>query len=82
MEFLGWIIIGGLAGWVASLLMKGGGSGLLMNIILGIIGGFLGGWVLGLLGLTSGGGLIGSFVTALVGAVLLIFIGQLVTGKR
>jgi len=68
-----YLIIGGLAGWLAGLIMKGRGFGLFGNIIVGIIGGILGGFLFGLLGLASVG-LIGSLVTALVGAVVLLFI--------
>jgi uncharacterized membrane protein YeaQ/YmgE (transglycosylase-associated protein family) len=76
MDITGLIIflaIGAVAGWLASMLMKGGGSGLLMNIVLGIVGALVGGFVFGLLGI-SAGGIIGSIATATVGAVLLLFI--------
>ncbi len=72
-----YLVIGGLAGWLAGLIMKGRGFGLFGNIIVGIIGGLLGGFLFGLLGLTSAG-LIGSLVTALVGAVVLLFIVGLI----
>jgi uncharacterized membrane protein YeaQ/YmgE (transglycosylase-associated protein family) len=76
MDITGLIIflaIGAIAGWLAGTLMKGGGSGLLMNIVVGIIGAVVGGFLFGLLGI-SAGGIIGSIVTATVGAVLLLFI--------
>ena len=76
MDITGLIIflaIGAIAGWLAGMLMKGGGSGLLMNIAVGIIGAVIGGLVFGLLGI-SAGGIIGAIVTATVGAVLLLFI--------
>jgi len=73
MGWLWWIIIGAVAGWLAGILMKGHGFGLLVNLLVGIVGGVIGGWVFGLLGITSGG-IIGSLVTALVGAVLLLWI--------
>lgn len=76
MDITGLIIflaIGAVAGWLAGMLMKGGGSGLLMNIVVGIVGAVVGGFVFGLLGL-SAGGLIGSILTATVGAVLLLFV--------
>jgi len=82
MGFLVWIIIGGIAGWVASLIMKTR-EGLLINIIVGIIGGLLGGWVLGLFGMApEGNGLIASFLTALVGACILLAIAKAVLGGR
>lgn len=71
MGILGMIILGGLAGWLASVLFKGKGSGLIVNIVIGIIGSILGGWVLGILGLVAHG-TIGSFVTAVVGAIVLL----------
>jgi uncharacterized membrane protein YeaQ/YmgE (transglycosylase-associated protein family) len=76
-----WIVIGGLAGWLASLLVEGTGLGLLGDIIVGIIGALIGGFILGLFGLT-GAGLVWTFVTALIGAVILLFIVKLFTGGR
>ncbi|MDX1380076.1 MAG: GlsB/YeaQ/YmgE family stress response membrane protein [Xanthomonadales bacterium] len=73
MEILYWIIIGGLAGWIAGMIMKGGGSGVVMNIVIGIVGAVIGGFVFGLLGIAAGG-VIGSLVTAIIGAVLLLWI--------
>ncbi|QNP47256.1 GlsB/YeaQ/YmgE family stress response membrane protein [Diaphorobacter aerolatus] len=58
--------------------MKGGGYGILGNIIIGIIGAVIGGWVFGLLGLGAGGGLIGSIIVAFIGAVILIFLARLI----
>lgn len=71
------LAIGAIAGWLAGTLMKGGGFGLLVNIVVGIIGAVIGGFVFGLLGI-SVGGLIGSIVTATAGAALLLFIIGLV----
>ncbi len=75
MGLLWWIIIGGIAGWIASLMWKGTGSGLLINIILGIAGAIVGGFVFSLLGLESTGTW-GSLITAIVGAFLLLWIGS------
>ena len=77
MSFLYFIIIGAIAGWLAGNIMKGGGFGLLVNIILGIIGGVVGGWVFSILGISSNGGLIGSLVTSVVGAVVVLFVAGL-----
>ena len=74
MEFIWFLIVGGVAGWLAGQVMKGGGFGLLKNIIIGIIGGIFGGFVLGLVGFTFGGGIIGAILTSLIGAVLLLVI--------
>lgn len=78
-NFIGWIIIGAIAGWLASLVMKTNKSqGLLLDIVVGIIGGFIGGWVLGLLNLNLGGGIIPSIVTAFIGAVILLGILRMI----
>lgn len=82
--FLGWLIIGGLAGWIASKI-KGTDAqqGLFLNIVVGIVGGFIGGWLLTALGFdVAGGGWIFSFVTCLIGAVILLTIVGLVTKRR
>ena len=80
MDFLLFLLIGGVAGWLAGLFMKGSGSGLIVNILIGIVGGVLGGWLFGLLGLQSVG-LIGSLVTATVGAIVLLFLARLIMKK-
>jgi uncharacterized membrane protein YeaQ/YmgE (transglycosylase-associated protein family) len=67
-----WIVVGLIAGWLAGQVMKGGGYGVLMDIILGIVGGVIGGWIFGLLGIGAGTGLIGSIVVAFIGAVILV----------
>ena len=77
MGFVAWIVVGLVAGWLAGQLMKGGGYGVVVDIILGILGGIVGGWVFGLLGLSSGGGMIGSIIVAFVGAVILVGITRL-----
>lgn len=82
--FIGWLIIGGLAGWIASKI-KGTDAqqGIFLNIVVGVIGGFLGGWVLRLVGVdTSGFGWILTFITAIVGAVVLLSIVLAVTKKK
>lgn len=71
MEFLYFLLIGLAAGWLAGQIMKGGSSGLLYDLVLGVVGAILGGWLFGVLGLTAGG-LIGSLVTATVGAIVCI----------
>ena len=80
MSFLGWIVIGGLAGWIASKFMgTDKDQGLLANIIVGVIGAFIGGFVMNALG---GQGLTGfsnwSFVVALVGSIILLWILKVV----
>jgi len=73
MGIIAWLIIGGLAGWIAGNIMRGGGFGLLGNIGVGVVGAVVGGFLFSLLGLSSGG-FIGSLVTAIVGAVVLLWV--------
>ncbi len=70
---ISWIVVGLIAGWLAGKVMKGGGYGVVADIVLGILGGFVGGWVFGLLGLHADR-FIGSIVVAFVGAVMLVWI--------
>jgi uncharacterized membrane protein YeaQ/YmgE (transglycosylase-associated protein family) len=69
-----WLVVGAIAGWLAGTFMRGGGYGLLGDIVVGIIGAFVGGFVLSLLGFAGTAGLIGSIVVAFIGAVILIAI--------
>ncbi|AZA08279.1 GlsB/YeaQ/YmgE family stress response membrane protein [Corynebacterium pseudopelargi] len=81
--FFGWIIIGGLAGWIASKI-KGTDAqqGIGLNIVVGVVGGLLGGFLLKLFGVdVEGGGLIFSFLTCVLGAVIALSIVQMVTKK-
>ena len=70
---LWWLIVGLIAGFLASRVMRGGGYGLISDIVVGIIGAFIGGWLAGLLGLGSFG-LIGTIVVAFIGACILLAI--------
>ncbi len=74
-----WLIIGAIAGWLAGQIVKGGGFGLLGNIVLGIVGAVVAGWLLPRLGLYIGGGLLGDIINATIGALLIIFIVSLVS---
>ena len=71
------LVIGAVAGWLAGVIMKGGGFGLVGDIIVGVIGSLIGGWLFGLLGIAAGG-LIGSIIAAVVGAIILIAILRLI----
>jgi uncharacterized membrane protein YeaQ/YmgE (transglycosylase-associated protein family) len=71
------LLIGVIAGWLAGKIMKGGGFGLLGNMVLGVIGAFIGGYLFGLFGIAAGG-FIGSLVTATVGAIVLLYIVKLI----
>jgi uncharacterized membrane protein YeaQ/YmgE (transglycosylase-associated protein family) len=72
--FIGWLIVGGIAGWLAGQIMRGGGFGILGNIAVGVVGAIIGGWIFGLLGLGDPTNVIGSIITAVVGAVVLLAI--------
>jgi len=67
------LLIGVIAGWIAGLIMKGKGSGIILNMIIGIAGAFIGGWAFSFLGLYSNS-LLGSLTTAVFGSVILLFI--------
>jgi len=69
-----WLIIGAIAGWLAGRLVKGGGFGLIGDIVVGIVGALIGGWLAGVLGISIGSGFIASVITAIVGAVILLLI--------
>ena len=73
-----WIVIGAIAGWLAGTLVKGGGFGLIGDIVVGIIGAFIGGWLAGVLHINVGSGLISSILTATVGAAILILVLRMV----
>ncbi len=76
---LAWLIVGLVAGFLASRVVRGGGYGLIGDIVVGIIGAFLGGWLAGLLGIEGSYGLIGSIVIAFIGACILLAILHAVT---
>lgn len=78
MQFIIWLIIGGIAGALAGRLMSGHGYGVIVDVILGIVGGFVGGFLLSLVGL-GGTGIIWTFITALIGACILVAIIHLVS---
>lgn len=74
LSYLVWfLLIGLIAGWLAGQVMRGGGYGIVGDMIVGVIGAFIGGWLFSLLGI-SAGGLIGAIITAFIGAVVLIAI--------
>ena len=77
MGILAWIVVGLIAGWLAGQVMKCGGYGMVVDIILGLLGGVLGGWIFGKLGVSTGGGMIGSIIVAFIGAVILVGITRL-----
>jgi len=72
-----WILIGVVAGWLAGLIVKGRGFGLLGDILIGIIGAVVGGWLSTMLGIHIGAGLVSSVITATAGAVIVTLILRL-----
>ncbi|WP_313674719.1 GlsB/YeaQ/YmgE family stress response membrane protein [Mycolicibacterium sp.] len=72
--WIGYIVIGAIAGWLGSKIVKGGGSGLLMNIVIGIIGALIGGFLLSFFLNTAGGGWFFTLFTAVLGSVILLWV--------
>jgi uncharacterized membrane protein YeaQ/YmgE (transglycosylase-associated protein family) len=73
-----WLLIGAVAGWLAGLIVKGGGFGLVGDIVVGIVGAFAGGWLLPRLGIFFGVGIVSAIVSATIGAVVLLLIFRLI----
>ena len=73
-----WIVIGGIAGWLASSIVKGGGMGLVGNVVLGIVGAVVAGWLLPAIGLGLGGGIIGAIIAAMIGAIMILLVISLI----
>jgi uncharacterized membrane protein YeaQ/YmgE (transglycosylase-associated protein family) len=73
-----WLIVGAIAGWLAGMVVKGGGYGLIGDIIVGIIGALIAGWLLPQIGIVIGAGIIGAIINAFIGAVILLIILRLI----
>lgn len=73
-----WLFIGAVAGWLAGLIVKGYGFGLLGNIVVGIVGAFVGGWLFGLLGIAALHGIVGAIIGATIGAIAVLLLLSLV----
>jgi uncharacterized membrane protein YeaQ/YmgE (transglycosylase-associated protein family) len=73
-----WLIIGAIAGWLAGVIVKGAGFGLLGNIVLGIIGAIVAGWLFPRLGIVIGSGFIADVISAAIGAIIVLVIVVLV----
>lgn len=71
------LLVGAVAGWLAGLIMRGHGFGILGNVVVGIVGAFIGGLIFGWLGISLGGGIIGAIIAALIGAIVLLAIAGL-----
>lgn len=68
------LVVGAIAGWLAGLIVRGSGFGILGNIVVGVVGAFLAGWLLPKVGLFIGGGFIAALINALIGSVILLFV--------
>ncbi|WP_147653021.1 GlsB/YeaQ/YmgE family stress response membrane protein [Vulcaniibacterium gelatinicum] len=78
MSLIIWLVVGGIVGWLASLIMKTDAQqGIVLNVVVGVLGGVIGGWLLPRVGLSLGGGMLGFFVTALIGAIVLLAVVNL-----
>jgi uncharacterized membrane protein YeaQ/YmgE (transglycosylase-associated protein family) len=73
-----WILVGAIAGWLASVIVRGGGMGLIGDIVVGIIGAFIGGWLLPRVGVALPAGIVGVIIVATIGAVVLLLIIRLI----
>jgi uncharacterized membrane protein YeaQ/YmgE (transglycosylase-associated protein family) len=82
MHILWWIIVGVIAGWATGKIMRGGGYGFWLDLILGIIGALVGGFIARHLGLAESGGMIYTILVALFGAIVVVFIVRLITRGR
>jgi uncharacterized membrane protein YeaQ/YmgE (transglycosylase-associated protein family) len=78
MSIIIWLIVGAIAGWLAGMVVKGGGFGLIGDIIVGIIGGLIAGWLLPRLGIYIGSGFIAAVIDSFIGAVILLLILRLI----
>jgi uncharacterized membrane protein YeaQ/YmgE (transglycosylase-associated protein family) len=77
-SFIIWIIVGAIAGWLAGMVVKGGGFGLIGDIVVGIVGAVIAGWLLPYLGIALGSGIIAAIIDAFIGAVILLIIIRLI----
>jgi uncharacterized membrane protein YeaQ/YmgE (transglycosylase-associated protein family) len=73
-----WLIVGAIAGWLAGLIVKGGGFGLLGNIVIGIVGAVVAGWLLPQLGIRLGTGIVSAIINAAIGGVIVLVILSLI----
>lgn len=74
MEFIWLLLVGLIAGWLAGVLVRGGGFGVLGDMVVGILGALIGGYLFRALGFSAGGGFLGSILVATFGAIVLIVI--------
>ena len=82
MNFLVFLVVGGIAGWLAGQLVKGYGFGVVGNVIVGILGAFVAGIVLPMIGVSIGGGMLGHIIHSTIGAAILLFVVKLVKSGK
>lgn len=81
MNFIIWLIIGGVIGWLASLVMRTDGQqGIILNVVVGIVGSYIGGWIFG--PMLGSAGSAGPYISAFLGAVVLLAVVNLVNRGR
>ncbi len=80
MQVLVFVVVGGMAGWIAGVVIHGDGQGILLNVLVGILGAFLGGWLFGVMGIGVAG-LGGLFLMATIGAVILLVLLRLISRR-
>jgi uncharacterized membrane protein YeaQ/YmgE (transglycosylase-associated protein family) len=76
-QWIWFLLVGLVAGWLAGKVMRGAGYGLIGDLVVGVLGALLGGWLFGKLGIAIGGGLLGAIITAFVGALILVWVLRL-----
>jgi uncharacterized membrane protein YeaQ/YmgE (transglycosylase-associated protein family) len=76
--WIAWLIVGAIAGWLAGLIFKGGGFGLLGNIVIGIVGAVVAGWLLPQLGIRIGTGWVREIINATIGGVIVLVVIALI----
>lgn len=76
-DFIIWIVIGAIAGWLSSLIVMGGGLGLVWDLIVGIVGAVIAGYVFPTFGFNTGGGFVAAIVNAVIGAIVFLVIVRL-----
>jgi uncharacterized membrane protein YeaQ/YmgE (transglycosylase-associated protein family) len=75
---IAWLVVGAIAGWLAGLIVKGGGFGLIGNIVIGIVGAVVAGWLLPQLGIELGTGIVRAIINAAIGAIIVLVIIALI----
>lgn len=78
LHFVMFLVIGLIAGWLAGVLVKGGGFGVVGDMVVGVLGALLGGFIFEKMGVSAGGGPVGGFIVATIGAIILIYILRIV----